>query len=290
MRTKTPSLVSLLLLFGAVTGALVLPLSARAQSPTDISVDVAPPDLLVADQPPIPGDGYLWSPGYWAWSDDDQDYAWVPGTWVPVPQPGLLWTPGYWAADGDVFVWYAGYWGPHVGFYGGVDYGYGFGGSGYEGGYWQGGRLFYNRAVSNVAGARLPNVYTKAVPASTAPDRTSFNGGSAGTRAQPSAIELAAAREGHLPPTAQQQRVEDQARSTGVRPNRTVVQSSYAQRAEKPRENPASRDSAAGRDVPPVRDNPPPRAPMMPRAATPLQPPKPQPKQPERDEHEHHPA
>src|SRR5580704_16906373 len=44
------------------------------------SLDVAPPDLPVYDQPPCPGDGYLWTPGYWAWGNSD--YYWVPGTWV----------------------------------------------------------------------------------------------------------------------------------------------------------------------------------------------------------------
>ncbi len=47
----------------------------------------------------FPGDGYVWTPGYWAWGDDIQDYYWVPGTWVPAPEPEYLWTPGYWAAD-----------------------------------------------------------------------------------------------------------------------------------------------------------------------------------------------
>ena len=94
------------------------------------SVNVPPPELPVYDQPPIPGDGYVWTPGYWAWGDDIQDYYWVPGTWVPAPEPEYLWTPGYWAATGVAFFWHPGYWGPHVGFYGGVNYGYGYGGRG----------------------------------------------------------------------------------------------------------------------------------------------------------------
>ncbi len=75
---------------------------------------------------------------------------WVPGTWVMVPEVGLLWTPGYWAWGGESFVSYEGYWGPHVGFYGGIVYGYGYFGHGYEGGRWDNGQLYYNRAVSNV--------------------------------------------------------------------------------------------------------------------------------------------
>jgi hypothetical protein len=186
---------------------------ALAQDPNDVSTDVAPPALPDYDQPPIPGDGYVWTPGYWAWSDDDQDYYWVPGTWVAAPVIGYLWTPGYWYADGGVFVWYPGYWGVHVGFYGGLNYGHGYGGRGYEGGYWQGGRLFYNRAVVNVGTAPLGNVYTSPVAIPDAVNRTSFNGGTGGTQVQATPAELAAAREPHVAATAQQAQQENAARS-----------------------------------------------------------------------------
>jgi hypothetical protein len=280
MRKTVRTVVALVLWLGVLAGALGAPTPAMAQSPTDISVDVAPPDLLSSDQPPVPGDGYLWSPGYWAWSDEDQDYYWVPGSWVLVPQPGLLWTPGYWAADGAEFVWYAGYWGPHVGFYGGVDYGFGYGGSGYEGAYWQAGRLFYNQAVNNVAGAKLANVYTKPVVTAAGANHTSFNGGARGTRAEPTAAELAAARESHLPATPQQLRADEQARSAAVRPSRPAVQSSYARTDEKPNENAASSDAAPVHVAPAMRENRAPRPPATPRV--------PAPKAPEKDEHDHH--
>ena len=125
----------------------LLPALSMAQVGVSVSVNLAPPELPVYEQPPIPGDGYLWAPGYWYWSDDAQDYYWVPGTWVEAPEPGLLWTPGYWGSDGGAFLWHPGWWGPHVGFYGGVNYGYGYGGNGYEGGYWQQNHFYYNRNV-----------------------------------------------------------------------------------------------------------------------------------------------
>ena len=140
-RTFTPAFVLLI---------LILPAVSMAQVGISVSVNLAPPELPVYEQPPIPGDGYLWTPGYWSWNQDDQDYFWVPGTWVMAPEPGLLWTPGYWAVDGGAFLFHAGYWGPHVGFYGGVPYGFGYVGVGFEGGYWQGDHLFYNRSVVNV--------------------------------------------------------------------------------------------------------------------------------------------
>jgi hypothetical protein len=182
--------------------ALLLMLApALSNAQVNISVSIAPPELPVYDQPPIPGDGYLWTPGYWAWGDDIQDYYWVPGTWVEAPQPDYLWTPGYWAADGAAFLWHAGYWGPQVGFYGGVNYGYGYGGNGYEGGYWRDGHIFYNRAVVNVGSVHVTNVYNKTVVNNINVTRVSFNGGNGGVRAQATSEQLAAARERHIDAT-----------------------------------------------------------------------------------------
>ena len=91
----------------------------KADAQIVLSVAVAPPPLPVYDQPPIPGPGYIWTPGYWAWNEDIGEYYWVPGAWVLPPRVGLLWTPGYWGWSGGAYVWNAGYWGPTVGFYGG---------------------------------------------------------------------------------------------------------------------------------------------------------------------------
>ena len=95
-----------------------------------------PPSLPDYDQPPCPGDGYIWAPGYWYYAP--AGYYWVPGAWVAAPFTGALWTPGYWAFARGRYNYFHGYWGPHIGFYGGVNYGYGYTGYGYRGGYWQG--------------------------------------------------------------------------------------------------------------------------------------------------------
>jgi hypothetical protein len=178
----------------------------------DVSVNVPPPALPVYDQPPIPDDGYLWTPGYWAWSDDDRDYYWVPGTWVLAPQPDYLWTPGYWEMAGAVFLWHAGYWGPHVGFYGGINYGYGYGGHGYEGGYWRDGRLFYNRSVNNIDNTRVTTVYSHSVVNNVTVNRVSYNGGN-GVHAQPTAGEMAAEHDRHIDVTPAQRQHMQAARS-----------------------------------------------------------------------------
>ncbi len=190
---------------------LMLAVAAPVPAQVTVSVNIAPPELPVYDQPPIPGDGYIWTPGYWAWSDDDQDYYWVPGTWVESPEVGYLWTPGYWGVDGGAFLWHAGYWGPQIGFYGGVNYGYGYGGRGYEGGYWQGGHLYYNTAVSNIGTVHITNVYNRTVINNVTVNRVSYNGGN-GIHAQPTAAEQQAAQARHITATPVQRQQEQTAR------------------------------------------------------------------------------
>lgn len=188
-----------------VAGLLVISWSPASHSQAvtaAISVTLAPPAIPIYTQPPLPADGYLWNPGYWAYGDDG--YFWVPGVWVEPPAVGLLWTPGYWDWNGGIFVWQAGYWGPHVGFYGGVNYGFGYVGTGYAGGYWQNGALFYNRTVVNIGSTRVVNVYQRSVPSVSVGRTASFHGGQGGTTARPTPAELAAARETHQPPTSAQ--------------------------------------------------------------------------------------
>jgi len=38
----------------------------------------------------------------------------------------------YWGWGGNAFAWNEGYWGSTIGFYGGVNYGFGYGGVGYQ--------------------------------------------------------------------------------------------------------------------------------------------------------------
>jgi WXXGXW repeat (2 copies) len=175
-----------------------------------VSVNIAPPVLPVYTQPLCPGEGYMWTPGYWAWGPEG--YYWVPGVWVQPPTVGVLWTPGYWGWGNGVYLFHAGYWGPHVGFYGGVNYGFGYGGVGYEGGYWNHGVFAYNRSVNNINIVNIHNVYNKTVIVNNNYSRVSFNGGTGGIRAQESVQERAAFREQHFQATANQQSHEQMAR------------------------------------------------------------------------------
>ncbi len=179
------------------TGMLLLPAPSFAQ--IGVSVQIAPPELPVYEQPICPGDGYIWTPGYWAW---EGDYYWVPGTWVLAPEPGFLWTPGYWGWGGSGFLFNQGYWGPEVGFYGGINYGFGYFGHGYEGGRWESGHFFYNTAVNRVNPGTIHNVYNNRV--NEPGTRVSFNGGNGGISVRASAQEEAVARGSHVGPVAAQ--------------------------------------------------------------------------------------
>jgi hypothetical protein len=161
-----------------------------------------PPPLPAYQQPPMPAPGYLWTPGYWGYGLTG--YYWVPGTWVRPPSPGLLWTPGYWGRFNGAFIFTAGYWGLHVGFYGGINYGFGYTGIGYQGGYWNHGQFYYNRSVNNIANVNVTNVYNRTVINNGTINRVSYNGGTGGTRTRPTQAQLATLKETRTQPTAAQ--------------------------------------------------------------------------------------
>ena len=72
------------------------------------------------------------------------------GAWVQPPYVGALWTPGWWGFYGGGYYWNAPATGARsIGYYGGINYGFGYFGTGFFGGYWGGGRFFYNRVYCN---------------------------------------------------------------------------------------------------------------------------------------------
>jgi hypothetical protein len=197
------SFLFLLLLF-------IIPSTSFAQ--IAISVAIAPPALPVYAQPPCPTEGYMWTPGYWGWRTEG--YYWVPGVWVAPPRVGVFWTPGYWGFGGGLYGWHGGYWGPHVGFYGGINYGFGYGGVGFWGGRWAGEHFAYNTAVMNVNTTVIHNTYvdrTYVNNTNVVNNHTSFNG-TGGVNARPTATEQMAERENHFQPTSNQMSHEQTAR------------------------------------------------------------------------------
>jgi len=190
----------------------MLAMSAASQAQFRVAITFGPPAIPIYEQPICPGEGYIWTPGYWYWNDDDEDYYWVPGTWVLAPEIGFLWTPGWWGWGGEAFLWHEGFWGPEVGFYGGINYGFGYFGEGFEGGRWDNGRFFYNRSVTNVNITNIHNVYNTTVNVRN-DTRVSYNGGNGGINARPTSREEAAMRGRHLPPAAVQTQHVQAARS-----------------------------------------------------------------------------
>jgi hypothetical protein len=191
--------------------ALVLPSVPSSAQEVTITATVAPPAIPVYEQPPVPGPGYLWTPGYWAYAD--ADYYWVPGTWVQPPKVGVLWTPGYWGWSGGTYAWNGGYWGESVGFYGGINYGFGYGGVGFGGGHWKDGAFAYNRSVTNVTDTKITNVYNEEVHVAR-PIGVSFNGGQGGIEVKATAAEEAVAHGQHVAATEEQIKHEHTASTT----------------------------------------------------------------------------
>lgn len=199
-----------------------------------ISVNFAPPILPVYDQPPCPDEGLMWTPGYWAYGEDG--YFWVPGTWVPAPYEGALWTPPYWGWEGGFYIFHPGYWGRHVGYYGGVNYGFGYMGIGFVGGMWRGHNFEYNTAVMHVDERRIHNVYVDRtiVQRDTIRNdrRVAFSGGRDGIHHDPSPEERAAAHDQHIGATNFQQshvsaamsEKSQFAKNNGGRPSNVAVQ------------------------------------------------------------------
>ena len=198
---KLPRILPLLLL-ALVT--VITPVTARAA--VFVSVGIAPPALPVYVQPPCPRPGFLWTPGYWAYGP--AGYYWVPGVWAAPPAVGMLWTPPYWGWGGGVYVFHPGYWGPHVGYYGGINYGFGYMGVGFVGGYWHGGEFAYNRAVMNVNTTVIHNTYINRTVVNRYTvnnvNHVAYSGGPGGINHPATPQERMAMNEQHASPTAEQ--------------------------------------------------------------------------------------
>jgi hypothetical protein len=115
-------------------------------------------------------------------------------------------------------VFHEGFWAGEVGFYGGINYGFGYFGAGFAGGRWEGGRFLYNIAVLNVDTTIIHDTYIDrtVIVNDTAINRVSYNGGEGGVRARPTPQEERVAQLRHVPPVAAQLQHTQAARANPV--------------------------------------------------------------------------
>src|SRR5208337_1724227 len=151
---------------------MLMALSAASFAQIGISVAFGPPALPIYEQPICPGVGFIWTPGYWGWG-------------------------------GNAFFFHEGYWGPHVGYYGGINYGFGYGGHGYEGGRWENNHFYYNTSVNRINNENIHNTYNTRVEYNSG-NRVSYNGGNGGINERPSSQEGTYDKERHTGPVAAQ--------------------------------------------------------------------------------------
>ena len=102
--------------------------------------------------------------------------------------------------------------GPEVGFYGGVNYGFGYGGVGYEGGRWEGGHFSYNTYVNHVDTAIIHNTYNTRLT-HVSENHVSYNGGNGGVEARATPQEESYGNQHHVGPVAAQTQHIQEARS-----------------------------------------------------------------------------
>ncbi|MGA7202109.1 MAG: hypothetical protein WBX26_09780 [Candidatus Cybelea sp.] len=185
---------------------ITLPVPAPAQFAigVGVTVGVPPPPIPVYTIPVAPDPNYMYTPGYWGWGGGG--YYWVPGVWVAAPAVGVYWTPGYWGSYGGAYRWNAGYWGPRVGFYGGINYGFGYYGAGFVGGVWAGGGFRYNTAVWPVNRTYIHNTYYNKTIVNNYYNhsRVSYNGGHGGIAVRPTPAERSAWASRRYGPTPEQ--------------------------------------------------------------------------------------
>lgn len=74
----------------------------------EMRATMAPPAMQAEVQTAMPGQGFVWVPGYWRWRGNR--YVWRAGAWKRPQHPNHQWVPGQWQAVGNQFVWVRGHW------------------------------------------------------------------------------------------------------------------------------------------------------------------------------------
>ena len=80
-----------------------------ANAATRVYVQIGPPaPMVVAPVPPPAPTGYVWQPGYHAWSG--AAYVWTPGVWVRPPHPHAVWVSPHWKHERRGWYMVSGHW------------------------------------------------------------------------------------------------------------------------------------------------------------------------------------
>ena len=73
-----------------VSAILASGLTAPAFAQVGIYIGRTPPPMRYEVEGPMPGPGYVWTEGYWAWGDGR--YEWRRGAWQRPPYEGAYWS------------------------------------------------------------------------------------------------------------------------------------------------------------------------------------------------------
>jgi hypothetical protein len=76
-----------------IMGSAIIPAIAHADA--DLIVNTAPP-APKTEIVPGPRTGYVWSPGYWKW--ENNEHVWVEGRWIE-QRKDAHWIPDRWTQD-----------------------------------------------------------------------------------------------------------------------------------------------------------------------------------------------
>ena len=159
--------------------------------------------LPVYGQPICPGDGFLWTPATGRMTTASPITTGCQACWFRRRKSVSCGRrkAGGWGDGGYFFN--EGYWGPTVGFYGGINYGFGYYGEGYGGGPWNNGHFFYNRSVNNINVVNIHNVYNERELRSTTSTASAITEGQVGSRRVQQRSKLQA-NQRHIPAVAAQ--------------------------------------------------------------------------------------
>ena len=79
-----------------------------AFSQVGVYIGTPPPPLRYEVDPPMPGQGFVWTDGYWNWVGTL--YIWVPGRWQRPPYAGAYWSHPHYDHYDRGWVVHEGHW------------------------------------------------------------------------------------------------------------------------------------------------------------------------------------